>query len=142
MPEVEDLPDEVLQDPMFFRSNGTDPGRDGCRVPLPWQGDEPPFGFSPAVATASPWLPQPQSWGAFSAAYQIRQQGSMLGLYREALQIRRGEPALCGGTFRWLEAPELGGTFAETTIETTASLSHRARAFQALLTALRAEGRV
>jgi len=106
LPEVEDLPDEVLQDPMFFRSNGTDPGRDGCRVPLPWQGDEPPFGFSPPGATASPWLPQPQSWGAFSAARQTRQQDSMLALYREALQIRRGEPALCGGSFRWLEAPD------------------------------------
>ena len=42
----------------------------------------------------------------------------------------------------YFEAPELGGTFAESTIEKTASLSHRARAFQALLTALRAEGRV
>jgi len=106
LPEVEDLPDEVLQDPMFFRSNGTDPGRDGCRVPLPWQDDEPPFGFSPPGATASPWLPQPQSWGVFSATRQTRQQGSMLALYREALQIRRGEPALGGGTFRWLEAPD------------------------------------
>ena len=33
LPEVEDLPDDVLQDPMFFRSGGIDPGRDGCRVP-------------------------------------------------------------------------------------------------------------
>jgi alpha-glucosidase len=89
---------------MFFRSNGTDPGRDGCRVPLPWHGDEPPFGFSPPGSTASPWLPQPQSWDAFSAARQDGQQGSMLSLYREALQIRRGEPALGSGTFRWLEA--------------------------------------
>jgi alpha-glucosidase len=105
LPEVEDLPDEVLQDPMFFRSGGTDPGRDGCRVPLPWHGDEPPFGFSPPEATAKPWLPQPQAWSAFSAARQARQEGSMLSLYREALQIRRSEAALRGGTFRWLEAP-------------------------------------
>jgi alpha-glucosidase len=100
------LPEESLQDPMFFRSGGVDPGRDGCRVPLPWQGDTPPFGFSPSEATASPWLPQPESWGAFSAARQARQDGSMLSLYREALQIRRGEPALRSGTFRWLEAPD------------------------------------
>ena len=105
LPEVEDLPDEVLQDPMFFRSGGADPGRDGCRVPLPWHSDEPPFGFSPAGATAKPWLPQPQSWGAFSATRQAGEPGSMLSLYREALQIRRGEPALAGGAFRWLEAP-------------------------------------
>ena len=42
----------------------------------------------------------------------------------------------------YFEAPDLGGTFAESTIENTAALSHRARAFRALLTALRAEGRV
>jgi alpha-glucosidase len=106
LPEVEDLPDEALQDPMFFRSGGVDPGRDGCRVPLPWEGDVPPFGFSSLEATASPWLPQPESWGAFSAARQAGQEGSMLSLYREALEIRRGEPALRGGAFRWLEAPD------------------------------------
>jgi len=105
LPEVEDLPDEVLQDPMFFRSGGDDPGRDGCRVPLPWHGDEPPFGFSPAGAAADPWLPQPESWGAFGATRQAEEPGSMLSLYREALRIRRGEPALAGGTFRWLDAP-------------------------------------
>jgi len=106
LPEVEDLPDEVLQDPMFFRSGGADPGRDGCRVPLTWNGGEPPFGFSPPGATAKPWLPQPQSWGAFSAERQAGHAGSMLSLYREALRIRRGEPALAGGSFRWLEAPD------------------------------------
>ena len=42
----------------------------------------------------------------------------------------------------YFEAPDLGGTFAESTIENTAASSHRARAFRALLTALRAEGRV
>jgi alpha-glucosidase len=106
LPEVEDLPDEVLQDPMFFRSGGSDPGRDGCRVPLPWHGDEPPFGFSPPATTEKPWLPQPQSWGAFNAESQARHPRSMLSLYREALRIRRGEPALADGSFRWLEAPD------------------------------------
>ena len=42
----------------------------------------------------------------------------------------------------YFEAPELGGTFAESPIEKTASSSHRSRAFRALLTALRAEGRI
>jgi XTP/dITP diphosphohydrolase len=40
------------------------------------------------------------------------------------------------------EVPELGGTFAESTVESKAALSHRARAFRALLTALRAQGRI
>jgi alpha-glucosidase len=106
LPEVEDLPDEALQDPMFFRSGGADPGRDGCRVPLPWEGDEPPFGFSPAGARARPWLPQPASWSGFSAKAQEGRPGSMLALYREALGIRRDEPGLGDGSLRWLEAPE------------------------------------
>lgn len=42
----------------------------------------------------------------------------------------------------YFEAPDVGGTFAESTVENTASSSHRARAFRALVTALRAEGRV
>ena len=59
LPEVEDLPDDVLQDPGWEQSGRTERGRDGCRVPIPWSGDQPPFGFSPDGATASPWLPQP-----------------------------------------------------------------------------------
>jgi alpha-glucosidase len=105
LPEVEDLPDNVLQDPMFFRSGGIDPGRDGCRVPLPWNGHSSPFGFSPPGATALPWLPQPESWSGFTAEHQDRRPGSMLSLYREALKIRRAEPALGDGSLRWLEAP-------------------------------------
>jgi XTP/dITP diphosphohydrolase len=42
----------------------------------------------------------------------------------------------------YFEAPELGGTFAESSIKNTAAGSHRARAFRALLGALRAEGRL
>jgi alpha-glucosidase len=105
LPEVEDLPDEVLHDPMFFRSGGADPGRDGCRVPLPWDDDAPPFGFSPARAEGKPWLPQPSSWSSFTAQAQQRDPGSMLSLYREALRIRRAEPPLGDGSLRWLAAP-------------------------------------
>ena len=42
----------------------------------------------------------------------------------------------------YFEAPDLGGTFAESSIENTAALSHRSRAFRALLSALRAAGRI
>ena len=47
LPEVEDIPPERRQDPMWHRSGGVDPGRDGCRIPLPWGGDRPPYLFSP-----------------------------------------------------------------------------------------------
>jgi alpha-glucosidase len=46
-PEVEDLPDDVLQDPEWTRSGDTRRGRDGCRGPIPWQPGGPPYGFSP-----------------------------------------------------------------------------------------------
>jgi XTP/dITP diphosphohydrolase len=42
----------------------------------------------------------------------------------------------------YFEAPELGGTFAETPIGKKASGSHRGRAFHSLLGALRADGRI
>jgi alpha-glucosidase len=106
LPEIEDLPNEVLQDPMFFRSGGADPGRDGCRVPLPWAGDEPPFGFSASVEAGQPWLPQPTAWRAYTAELQEQLPDSMLTLYRQALRIRRANPELGDGPLLWLDAPE------------------------------------
>jgi alpha-glucosidase len=92
--EVEDIPDERRQDPIWHRTGGADPGRDGSRVPLPWAGQEPPFGFSPPDAVGQPWLPQPKEWRELTVAAETGEPGSMLELYRRALQIRRTEPAL------------------------------------------------
>jgi alpha-glucosidase len=88
LPEVEDIPEELLQDPVFKQSGGEDRGRDGCRVPLPWSGDAPPFGFSPPNASAPPWLPQPASWRTLSVEHEEAGPGSMLHLYRTALRLR------------------------------------------------------
>ncbi|WP_414636344.1 alpha-amylase family glycosyl hydrolase [Actinophytocola sp.] len=104
--EVEDIPTELLQDPMFHRSAGADPGRDGCRVPMPWSDVEPPFGFSPRTATSPPWLPQPLAWKDLTVEAQTGDPHSMLELYRAALRIRAAEPALGDGELRWLSAPE------------------------------------
>jgi alpha-glucosidase len=100
--EVEDLPAERLQDPMVVRSGGIDPGRDGCRVPLPWSGSKPPFGFSPSDRVADPWLPQPARWAALTVEAQQADEGSMLVLYRRALAIRRTDPDLATEAFAWL----------------------------------------
>jgi alpha-glucosidase len=112
LPEVEDLPDEVLQDPTWEQSGRTDRGRDGCRVPIPWSGDEPPYGFSPEGAGAPPWLPQPHSWAALTVESQTGDDASTLELYRRALKIRRGHAALGDGFLRWLDAPEGAIAFA------------------------------
>jgi alpha-glucosidase len=88
LPQVTDLPDEVLQDPTFFRTNGAERGRDGCRVPLPWSGEQPPFGFGPAVGE-QPWLPQPAAWDRLTAERQMSDPDSMLTLYRAALRLRK-----------------------------------------------------
>ena len=109
--EVEDIPDGLKQDQMFHRTAGADPGRDGCRVPLPWSGEHPPFGFSPDDATAEPWLPQqPESWSRMSVEAEKGDPDSMLELYREALRLRREEPGLRTDRepLRWLPAdPEV-----------------------------------
>ncbi|MEU7489125.1 glycoside hydrolase family 13 protein [Streptomyces sp. NPDC042319] len=105
LPEVEDLPEAVLQDPTWERSGHTDRGRDGCRVPIPWSGDRPPYGFGPDDAAGEPWLPQPPLWRELSVAAQEGDEHSMLALYRRALRIRRDHPALGDGTMTWLDTP-------------------------------------
>ena len=104
LPEVEDLPAGARVDPIFSRSAGTDPGRDGCRVPLPWSGDAPPYGFSPEGAGAPPWLPQPQGWGPLTAEAQERDPASVLHLYRASLALRRRLLATAGPLV-WEDAP-------------------------------------
>jgi alpha-glucosidase len=101
--EVEDIPDELLQDPTFARSGGKTRGRDGCRVPLPWEGEAPPFGFG--ADGSQPWLPQPAHWRDLTAAAQVGDPDSMLTFYRHALALRRAMPALGDGSLRWLETP-------------------------------------
>ena len=101
LPEVEDLPEAALADPVWERSGHTIRGRDGCRVPLPWSGDAAPYGFGPLGS--APWLPQPRVWASLSVAAQESDAGSTLALYRAALQLRRSHPGLAGPGFRWIE---------------------------------------
>ena len=96
LPEVQDLPDDARQDPMWVRSGHADFGRDGCRVPLPWT-DGPAFGFT----AGTPWLPQPAWFGDYAAARQEADPGSVLNRYRAALDARRDLDQAAGLT--WLE---------------------------------------
>jgi alpha-glucosidase len=106
LPEVLDLPPEARRDPIFARTGGAEIGRDGCRVPLPWSGAAPPYGFGPGRAPAS--LPQPPEFAALTVERQLADPGSTLALYRRALGIRRAEPALGDGELRWCAVPGAG----------------------------------
>ena len=101
--EVDDLPEDLLQDPTWLRSGHTIRGRDGCRVPLPWSGAAPPFGFGPAGST--PWLPQPASWRERTVAAQTGDPDSFLELYRTALRLRHQHLGFRGTGMAWLPAP-------------------------------------
>ncbi|WP_059008924.1 glycoside hydrolase family 13 protein [Streptomyces specialis] len=109
LPEVTDLPDEVRQDPAFFRrgtgddaADGQEGLRDGCRVPIPWTAEGASFGFGDNGS----WLPQPPGWGKLSVAEQTGDPSSTLALYRAALAARRAHPALgAGDSVTWLPAP-------------------------------------
>lgn len=105
LPEVEDLPEEALDDPTWERSGHTVRGRDGCRVPIPWSGSEPPYGFN--SGDSQPWLPQPSDWAPLTAEAQATEPKSHLALYKAALRIRREHEALGEGRLVWdQDAPE------------------------------------
>jgi len=106
LPEVTDLPGAARRDPRFRRTKGESPGRDGCRVPLPWTRAGDDFGFSETASSAPAWLPQPPGWGGYSVEAQLGDPESFLGLYRAALQLRCSHPALGPGTLRWLDDPQ------------------------------------
>jgi alpha-glucosidase len=102
LPEVLDLPDEVRQDPRFHNSGGEVRGRDGCRVPIPWSGSAPPYGFGPDAAV--PWLPQPADWAGLTVEAQRRDPYSTWSMYHEALRLRR-ELRLGLGQLSWPAEP-------------------------------------
>ncbi len=101
--EVEDIPLEAMQDPMVAGTGFTNAGRDGCRVPLPWTTTGDSFGFGPDGGSPT-WLPQPAGWGRHSVAAQLGVAGSTLELYRRALAMRAGHPALGDGELTWVAA--------------------------------------
>ncbi|MFD9669395.1 glycoside hydrolase family 13 protein [Rhodococcus sp. NPDC059968] len=102
--EIESIPDEARRDPTWIQSGFTDVGRDGCRIPIPWSGDDVPYGFSLPASAADAWLPQPAHWGSSTARSQDTDPASMLSLYRHALAIRseifaNDEPVI------WIDSP-------------------------------------
>ena len=95
--EAGQIPDADRQDPAFFRSEGREVGRDGCRVPLPWTPDGPSFGFGPGAAH----LPQPAWFGGYAVEVESEDPGSTLNLYRRALELRH--ELECAESLEWTE---------------------------------------
>jgi len=102
LPDVA-LPDSVLQDPVWERSGHTVRGRDACRVPLPWWGAVPAYGFSSSPTT---WLPMPDGWAPLTVEAQKADPSSMQSLYRRALALRASSSAFDGPSLSWLPTPE------------------------------------
>jgi alpha-glucosidase len=101
LPEDTEIPDELRQDPAWFRSGHTERGRDGCRVPIPWEADAPSYGFGPSDRS---WLPQPPEWAEYARDRQVGVPGSTYELYREALRLRRAHD-LGNSTLTWVDTP-------------------------------------
>jgi alpha-glucosidase len=99
LPEHVDIPDDARQDPTWFRTNGERYGRDGCRVPLPWEAHSPAFGFN---ETGETWLPQPDAWAGLARDAQSGDPSSTLELYRSALAARAAH-GLGDGAIAWLD---------------------------------------
>ena len=99
LPDHTTMPDEARQDPTWERSEHTEAGRDGCRVPMPWVKDAPSFGFGPSEAT---WLPQPEVYGDLAVDQQDGVAGSTLEFYRRMLRERHARE-LGSGSLTWVE---------------------------------------
>nr|WP_309124084.1 glycoside hydrolase family 13 protein [Arthrobacter sp.] len=101
LPEHTLLDDAVRQDPAFFRTEGVERGRDGCRVPLPWKAEAPGFGFTTTEGnSAAPWLPQPAGFAGYAADQQVGRSGSVYELVRKALS-ERSSRQLGRGSLEW-----------------------------------------
>lgn len=83
---------DLRRDPIWQRSGHSNAGRDGSRVPMPWDSRQPNNGFS-SCDPSRLWLPIDPTWRPTSAASQAADPSSTLGLYRTLLRLRREHPA-------------------------------------------------
>jgi alpha-glucosidase len=96
---------EDLQDPYGITMWPEYKGRDGCRTPMPWQGDAPHAGFSDASRT---WLPLDAAHRALAVDQQAGKAGSLLGYFTQLLAWRKQQPALIHGSMTvWPSHPQV-----------------------------------
>jgi alpha-glucosidase len=82
--EESDVPPQARQDPIWFRTGR--PGRDGCRIPLPWSAGAPGHGFTTGART---WLPFDEQAAIRNVEVESTDPSSTLSFYRRALAVRR-----------------------------------------------------
>ena len=119
--EEADVPDEQRQDPVFFHSGGSQKGRDGCRVPMPWLRGRPYAGFS----TAPTWLPEPAGWDRFAVDAQLASYGSVLRQYMRALALRRRLATRLPDQLEWCPAPDGVLLFRRGALVVACNFGHR-----------------
>jgi alpha-glucosidase len=99
LPEHTTLEGKYRQDPTYFRTKGERVGRDGCRVPIPWEADAPALGFN---STGEAWLPQPSNYKIYARASQRGVAGSTLELYKRLIKVRK-DHKLGHGSLKWAD---------------------------------------
>lgn len=99
LPEA-DLAYEDLRDPYGIEFWPEFKGRDGCRTPMVWEGDNQNGGFS----AAKPWLPVTAAHLGRAVGVQNADPASMLAHYRRALAFRAAHPVLRTGDMTALMA--------------------------------------
>ncbi len=87
---------EELRDPYGIRFWPGFKGRDGCRTPIPWDGNDPNGGFSQGRT----WLPVPEEHLPLAVDRQDADAASTLNQYRAILSQRRQMPCSSGATSR------------------------------------------
>jgi alpha-glucosidase len=86
---------EDVKDPIGRLGWPKEKGRDGERLPMPWNGDN-DAGFSVAKQT---WLPVSPDYKTVNVASQSKQPDSMLNYYKNLLRLRRQDTQLRDGEF-------------------------------------------
>jgi len=92
------IPSEATQDPWEKSEPGLGLSRDPSRTPMQWDGGA-NAGFTDG---ARPWLPLDPDYRAQNVESLRGDPRSLLSLYRELIQLRRGHLALSIGAFRLL----------------------------------------
>jgi alpha-glucosidase len=91
-----------LRDPVGDLYWPYDAGRDGCRTPMPWDGQLVNLGFS----EHEPWLPAAAEHRSLTVADQEADPDSNLAFARQMIALRKGSPALTYGELEFIDAPD------------------------------------